>query len=484
MKFVGRQQELKILNRFFESNEAGLLILYGRRRVGKTRLVSYFAESKESERVFYWVATTHNEAYQLRDFSQAVLTYDPNWQTPIDEGYTFSSWEDALTHLAHVVKRDEAKHLIILDEFTYLLNNEPAISSVFQKVWDHQLAQIPQMKLILTGSLLGMMAREVFSYQAPLYGRATHQIRLRPLRYGAVYDLLPQHGADERVAIYGVTGGVPAYLNLFIDTDDFVTALRERCLVAGGMMLSDPAVILYEQLQEPQTYQSVLSAIATGHHKWGEIAKMAGLAETTLGRYLQLLQELELVERREPVLAKKNSKQGRYYVSDHFLRFYYRFIVPYIGLIERGYQDVVVQKMVVELRAFMGLHVFEELCRDWVWAKAIAGESDFVPEQVGSYWRRYRGQGVQLDVVAVAPREKRLLIGEAKWGKTLIGRRVLTDLMKRSQRMPQVAEGWQVDYVLFGRMGFTEALQLEADEVGCQLITLADIERQLSGDVA
>jgi AAA+ ATPase superfamily predicted ATPase len=366
-----------------------------------------------------------------------------------------------------------------MDEFTYLLRNEPAISSIFQKVWDHRLSKIPQLKLILTGSLIGMLARQVFSYQAPLYGRATAQIRLRPLAYGAIHETFSDRKADERVAIYGVAGGVPAYLELFARTPDFVSALQDQCLAQGSIILSDPAVILYEQLQGPQTYESILSAIASGFHRWSDIARMAGVTETALGHYLKVMQELEFIERREPVLAKPTGKRGRYYVQDHFLRFYYRFVVPQLGAIERGYQEAAAAKIYAELRSFLGTYVFEELCREWVWAAAMAGELEFVPEVVGSFWRRYRGKGVQLDVVAAAPREKRLLIGEAKWGRGTISRNVLADLIQRSRRMPQVNEGWHTQYALFGREGFSEALQKEASSVDVYLISLERLESAL-----
>ena len=479
MEFVGRQHELRTLETFYNSPNAGLLILYGRRRIGKTRLITRFLEQHHTAPSFYWVATTHSEVFQLRDFSQAVMAHDPRMSGPPTADFSFSGWEAALEHLADVVALDNESHVIVLDEFTYLLRNQPAISSIFQKVWDHRLSQIPQLKLILTGSLIGMMAREVFSYQAPLYGRATAQIRLRPLPYAAIHELFDERQADERVAIYGVTGGVPAYLDLFTRTPHFVTALQEQCLVPGSIFLSDPAVILYEQLQEPQTYESVLSAIASGFHQWSEIARMAGVTETALGHYLKVLQELEFIEKREPILAKPRGKRGRYYVNDHFLRFYYRFVVPQIGAIERGYHEAAAAKIRAELRPFLGAHVFEELCREWVWAAAMLGRLDFVPEVVGSYWRRYRGQGVQLDVVAAAPRERRLLVGEAKWGRENLSRRLLTDLMERSRRMPQVAEGWETKYVLFAREGFTDALQEHAKTLDAILISLDHIESTL-----
>jgi hypothetical protein len=206
---------------------------------------------------------------------------------------------------------------------------------------------------------------------------------------------------------------------------------------------------------------------------------MAGVTETALGHYLKVLRELEFIEKREPVLAKPTSKRGRYYLQDHFLRFYYRFIVPQLSAIERGYQEAAAAKIQAELRPFLGTHVFEELCREWVWAAALSGQIDFVPEVVGSYWRKHRGKGVQLDVVAAAPREKRLLIGEAKWGRKPVSRGILTDLIQRSQRMPQVAEGWQTQYALFAREGFTDALHQNAKSLDALLISLAQIESTL-----
>lgn len=476
MIFVGRKRELQTLENFYQAPEAGFMIIYGRRRIGKTRLIGHFLEQHNDAPNLYWVATTHSEAFQLRDFSQAILSHDPRINSAPTEDFSFPSWEAALAHLADVVELNEQRQLIILDEFTYLLRNEPAISSVFQKMWDHRLSRIPQLKLILTGSLIGMMAREVFSYQAPLYGRATAQIRLRPLPFSALGELYLAKGADERVAIYGVTGGVPAYLELFGRARDFNSGLRDHCLVPGSIMMSDPAVILYEQLQEPQTYESILWAIASGFHQWTEIAKMAGVRETALGHYLKILLELEFIEKREPVLAKPSSKRGRYFVRDHFLRFYYRFIVPQIGAIERGYQEAAASKIQAELGPFLGTHVFEELCRDWVWAAAMAGELDFVPQLVGSYWRRYRGKGVQLDVVAADPRQKQLIIGEAKWVRKPLSPYILTDLVKRSQRMPQVAEGWRTQYVLFAREGFSDSLQEQAEAMGALLISFDQME--------
>lgn len=479
MRFVDRRHELRALERFWHAPDAGLMILLGRRRVGKTRLLTYFFENSSTPDALYWTATTHGTAFQLRNFSQILLSYASRFGVPQATDYVFPDWEAAFRFLADTVARADEPQFIVLDEFTYLIRNDPAITSVVQKVWDHHLSRQSQLKLVLTGSLVGMMEREALSYQAPLYGRATALLRLRPLPFAALNELFGERTAAERVAIYAVTGGVPAYLALFDRAPSFARALQEECFGPGSIMLTDPALILHEQLQEPQIYESVLSVVASGFHTWNDIASMAGVPEGSLGHYLKILQELELLERRDPVLARPGGRRGRYYVRDHFLRFYYRFVVPHITAIERGYLTAAVNQISADLRAFIGTYVFEELCREWVLAAAAANDLGFHPEVIGSYWRRYRGAGVQLDVVAANKHERRLFIGEAKWGTGLISRKVLTDLVRRSQRMPQVAEGWTVDYALFAREGFSDATREAASEMGARLISLPEMEQTM-----
>jgi AAA+ ATPase superfamily predicted ATPase len=479
LKFVDRQQELGSLDDFYNSSTAGLFILYGRRRVGKTHLLSHWLESRHVEDALYWTATTHGAPYQLRDFSQQLLRFDPRFQIPPTPDFSFRDWEAALEHLAGLSEAATAPLVVIVDEFTYLTRHEPALVSVFQKMWDLRLSRLPHLRLVLTGSMVGMMERDVLSYQAPLYGRASHLLKLQPLRYGVLAELFPDHTPAERVAIYAISGGVPAYLELFTRTRRVSEALREHCLTPGSVMLVDPHLILHDQLQDPHTYESVLWAIASGFHIWTEIARMAGIPEGSLGHYIQTLQALGLVERRDPVLAPLLGRQGRYHVRDPFMRFYYRFIVPHITSIERGLLTPAVRTINDDLRAFIGAYTFEDLCREWVWVEADRGNLGFIPEMVGAYWGRSRGKGVQLDVVAASRREKRLFIAEAKWRTGSVSRRILSDLVTRSQRMPQVKEGWSVQYGLFAREAFTPATEEEARRMGARLVDLEELEQAL-----
>ena len=479
--FVDRRRELRALRDFYASPRAGLLILYGRRRVGKTALLSHWIDSLKGTQkpgaLLFWTATTQSASYQLVDFSRAVLAADPRWSASATDTPSFPTWDAAFRHLAELANQlpGQAPLLVVIDEFTYLVQSDPGLVGELQRVWDHVLSKTPRVRLILSGSLVGVMESDVLSARAPLYGRG-QTLRLRPLEFGALPELLPTWASDARVAVFAVCGGIPAYLDVFERAGSFDRGLIDYGLAPSGILLTDAALLINERLDEPHIYESVLATIASGYHEWTQIAAVARVEETKLGHYLQTLQAYELVERRQPVLAAQGNRSGRYFVKDAFLRFYYRFVVPHRTAIQRGLLGRTVQTIVEDLRAFIGTYVFEDLCRDWALIEADRSGLGWLPEEYGSYWRQIKGQKVQLDVVAASRREKRLLVGEAKWGPGLLGRNLLTDLQARSQRMPEVAQGWTVEYVLFSRSGFTDATRQYAESIGARLVTLADIE--------
>jgi AAA+ ATPase superfamily predicted ATPase len=324
-----------------------------------------------------------------------------------------------------------------------------------------------------------MVERDVISSKAPLYSRATTSYRLRPLPYAVLTEIFPVRSPLERIAIYSVCGGIPAYLEMFTRRDTFVQALSEVCLSPGSLLLTDPALILYEQLQKPQTYESVLSAIAAGCHSWKEIVRISKVSEGSLGNYINVLLDLELIERRDPLLGNPRGRQSLYHVRDDFLRFYYRFIAPEQSRIDQGRLKAVAEDIYDELRGYIGRYTFEILCKEWVWAASAMNQLAFTPKEVGSYWSRKKGSEVQLDVVAANRPERRLLIGEAKWTTGKLGRSALTDLVERSQKMPQVSAGWDAQYVLFSRDGFTEPTQKAAEGIGAILVDAQGLEDTL-----
>ncbi len=369
--------------------------------------------------------------------------------------------------------------MVIIDEYTYVAKNNPPVTSVFQKLWDYTFLQTSNIKLVLTGSLVGMMERDVISAKAPLYSRATTSYKLRPLPYAVLTEIFPERSPLERIAIYAVCGGIPAYLEMFTRRDTFMQALSEVCLRPGSLLLTDLALILYEQLQKPQTYELVISAIAAGSHNWNEIVRVARVPEGSLGNYINVLLDLEIIERRDPLLGSPRGRQGLYHVRDDFLRFYYRFVAPEQSRIDQRRLKAVAEDIYDELPGYIGRYTFEALCKEWVWAASAMNLLAFTPKEVGSYWSRKKGSEVQLDVVAANRPERWLLIGEAKWVRQKLGRSILNDLVERSQKMPQVSAGWDVQYVLFSRDGFTEPTQKAASEIGAILVDPRHLEDTL-----
>ncbi len=478
MRFVGREPELQTLEQFYDRKQAGFLVLYGRRRIGKTSLLSQWLREGRKPRVLFWTATTEGSAYLLREFSQSLARFDPKFGAALGEEFTFRDWTAAFTYYAEIAENSEVPVVLIIDEFTHLVASHSSIVSAIQIEWDHRLSQIPNVRLLLTGSLIGMIEQDVLSIRAPLYGRASYILKLRPLHFGHLAALFPDWSAAERVAAYAICGGIPAYLDVFVQAGTFEAGLRAG-LAPGSLMLTDPALLLHDQLKDPYIYESVLASLGNGFHVWNDIAKMAGISEGSLGFYLKGLEGLDLVEKRDPILSSPTGRKSRYFVKDPFLRFYYRFIQRFRTNIERNDLMPVIKAINTELRAFIGTYIFEELCREWIFVPGVQESLGFTAEKIGAYWSQNRGQGVQLDVVAANSHEKKLFIGEAKWGTDTISRNILTDLIKRSQRMPQVEAGWEVQYGLFAREDFTEATKHAARELGVRLIPLKQLEADL-----
>lgn len=480
MDFVDRKMELKLLDELYQRSGAQFLVLYGRRRVGKTRLVTHWLARLEASRpspgrgarCLYWMATQTSVANQLRSFSQTVFRFlNPGAQ--IEPTFSYASWEAALSEVGRAAASERL--VLVLDEITYVMRAEPEVPSLIQKVWDHELRDRSQAFLILTGSLAGIIQRHVLDYQAPLYGRATGRIRLQPLPFGALVETLPRYRPDQRVAVYAITGGVPAYLELFDDRLTIADNLRERIITPANVMSGDAAFLLHEQLDEPRNYIAILEAIAADYHALSDIARMAGIDRTNIVKYLGVLQELGYVERRVPVTVRRpeRSHKGRYVIVDAYLRFYFRFLAPNLSFIERGMVEQAVSLMHDHLIDFIGTHTFEELCREWVAVQADRGALTFLPERIGSVWAK----DVQVDVAAVSWRTRDILLGECKWGTADMGREVIRALAAKTGRVLP-GKGWQVHYVYFARQGFTAA-EAEAGGLDAKLVTLEQMESDM-----
>lgn len=479
--FVGRQAELQVLDDLWRSGKAELLILYGRRRVGKTRLLTHWLRSSQPRAVF-WVAEPTSSAEQLRAFSQTLYNFE-NPASPAPEAFSYASWRQAFEQLARLAQTERLA--VVIDEFTYLLEIEPGLAGMLQNLWDHLLGQ-SNLLLCLTGSHLGMMARNVLSYQAPLYGRASAILRLEPLPFGATTRFFPGYNTADRVTLYGMLGGIPAYWERFDPALDLEENMRRQFLSTPHLLHDEPRLLLQDFLSDPHNYVAILRAIAHNHRTPKEVAAFTGLDAKHVPAYISRLVETGFVERRLPVTAGSKSRLGRHYISDPFLRFYYRFLAQRQRQLALGVQDQALAEIQRHLPDFIGTHTWEELCRDWLLLAAAHGRLPFLPDQVGSLWTR----DLQIDVVGYNPMEKTLILGECKWTAQPSGRGVLEGLVdKTAQALPGPGR-WRIFYLGFSRSGWSRAapdLVAELpqrtggwDIAGAELLDLDQVARDLT----
>jgi len=456
--FVDREVELAQLERLYRSDRAEMFILYGRRRVGKTELLRAFCAHRPH---VFFIATLSSDGDQLSSFSQAIWRFT---HADAPERFTFPSWEAAFRALAGLPDRP----VVVLDEFTYLTSGNKAIPSILQKVWDEALRHT-RVFLILCGSYVGMMERDVLSYQAPLYGRRTASYLLPPLDLPSVAVFFPGYTSVQRIEAWAVLGGMPYYLSSFSDTADLFANMREQILDPRGVLYNEPQLLLMEELREPRNYFSILRAIAHGNTRLNEIAQAAGVGDTTtIVRYLDILQQMRVVRRKVPVTESQpgKSRKGMYQIADPFLRFWFRYVHPHRGSLDLGLADAVLEQRIrPTFEQFVG-QAFEEAAQGYIGRLALRGGLTFLPERVGSWWDRQ----TEIDVAAVSDSERTLLVGECKWSVNLVGTNILDDLKRKTEVLNASGKWTRVIYMLFARAGFSVALREVASTEGVMLV--------------
>jgi len=466
-EFIDRERELEELEARWRSGRAELLVVYGRRRVGKTELLLQFAR-RGRKKALYFLASQVTRQEHLRQFTELLRGA---FQDPLLETLTFTDWESALTYLG---ERAKERLLLIFDEFPYLCEASPELPSVLQRFWDLH-GRESRLFLVLCGSQLGFMEREVLGERAPLYGRRTGQLRLRPLSFREAARFFPNYTPREQFIAYGILGGMPAYLLRFDPQRSIRENLLREMLQVQGYLYEEPLFLLRMELRDPKVYASLLGAIASGCTKLNEIAQRAGLPVQAASKYLAVLKELGLVEREVPLTARapQRSKRGRYRICDHYLNFWFRFIQPHASLIEAGQGELVYERFIEPyLDEYLGL-VFEEAAREYL--RLYAGsELGLEPVlRVGRHW----GAEFELDVVAEHA-DGSWSFGECKWTRRPVGLPVLHKLRENVQRLPErFRPPGETHYFIFSSGDFTEGLrrkaQAESDHIF--LISLGDL---------
>ncbi len=445
MEFVDRSRELKALEEEYSAPRSSLVILYGRRRVGKTRLLHEFLKDKPH---LYYMADLESEILQRERLKRLAAE---DLEDPLLGKISFPGWEELFTYLLEKIfaRSNEKKFVLALDEFSYLLQVSPALPSVLQKLWDTRCLGRPIM-LVLCGSLLGLMYRHTLSYRSPLYGRRTLDLKLVPLTFADYLEFFPHISKDEAFKFYALTNGTPWYVELLERRKDLWWNILERILEPFSPLYNEPRFILQEEIREATTYFSILEVIAQGEHKIGNIARRLGLKTSNLTSFLDRLQELDLVYREVPVTEKNpaKSKKGLYFIRDNFFRFWFRYVFPYRSYLETGRKEEVLSRIKADWEHFSA-PVFERVCAESVWRLPLP----FDILKIGRFWSK----DIEIDVVALG--EKEVLLGECKYQRSKVSLKVFHELQGKAKNFPQ--EGRKVYYAIFSRSGFKKDLLQE-----------------------
>lgn len=448
MPFINRREELALVDDHLSRKGAGLFVVYGRRRIGKTALLS--AALADRAGAAYHVATRSTIVEELGRLSSTLAR---SWDNPLLAAQPLTSAEALLAAL-----RATPSGILALDEFPYLVETEPSLPAQLQAVWDQHLSK-SELKLILCGSSVAMMEETFFSPRAPLFGRRTGQLRVGPLSPHHLAELFPWQ-APALIELAAMFGGVPGYLTRLDPGVDLRTNLRDRLLRRGEPLYEEVPFLLREELREPRVYHAILATIATGSRKFGEIASKVGLDRANLSRYLSVLTDLGLVVRDVPVTERvpDKSRRGLYRIVDPFVATWYALVHPHRDRLERGEAEAVMQSQVEpKLPHFLSTAVESVLVE--LFRGALRDQVPFPIAHAGRYW----SPQVELDVVLLDASREQAFVCEVKWTSRPVGTELLDHLRLRVEREASLA-GLRKTFALVSRAGFSGRRGARPDE--------------------
>ncbi len=460
--FFGRNEELKSMNKRYNKNRFECIVIYGRRRVGKTSLIREFCKDKKA---IYFSAIRGTAQDNLEELSKAIYMYKgpERLQAPI-----YATFTDAFDEVTAIAKRE--KVIFVIDEYPYLAQADEAVSSRLQHIIDH-VWQDSNLYLILCGSSMSFMEYQVLGYESPLYGRRTAQYKIQAMNYKEITVFNPELNVSDQALVYGITGGIPHYINKLDVDRDVDEAIIENILDSSAYLFEEPENLLKQELREPAIYNSIISAIAAGASKANEIRTKVGLDSGACSKYLKVLLNLGIVRKETPI-AEKPGKKTIYVIEDNFFGFWYRFVSKNLSSINAGriklIYDAAIKKYYPD---YMGL-VFKKMCKEYL--LNYENNPDFVVKEIGQWWgtdKKTRKE-IQIDLVGTPVEGKDYIIGSCKYKNEKIG---IDELRLLEDYAEVFGLGDNYHYYIFSKGGFTDALIEKADAGEVKLISLEDM---------
>lgn len=459
--FIGRDRELTTLDKLYKSNKFEFVVIYGRRRVGKTALINRFIENKNA---IYFMGVESNAKQNLENFSKSIIEYT----TGIETGTSFLSFQAAFEH---IFKLSEKKRIILaIDEYPYVARSSKSLASTLQLLID-KYKDNSKLMLILCGSSMSYMEDHVLAYKAPLYGRRTAQMKILPFDFDETCRYFEHFSDEDKALIYGIVGGTPQYLLQMNDELSVEDNIKNTYLNSTSALFEEPENLLKQEVREPALYNAIITAIATGASRMSEISGKVGEDTNVCSAYIKNLISLGIIQKETPY-GEKASRKSVYSIEDNMFRFWYRFIPENNSIIARGAADLAYERIVPFLPDYMG-KVFEEICKQYLWKLLLSGKCPVNFSTLGRWWGNDPVAKSQVEIDILAEQDKNTaLFGECKWTNEKVDLGVLETLVKRSKLFSYK----NVHYYLFAKSGFTKGCIEKANEMGTvTLVSYKDI---------
>ena len=416
---LNRVEELKLLKNLYLEKKPKLLIVYGRRRVGKTALLTEFSKN---HKILYLMSRQESVKDQLTKMSSEIADYLGDNMLKINPLQNY----DALFSYLH-----SKKISFVFDEFPFLVESNKALPSILQEYWDKHFSRADSL-IILCGSSVRMM-ESLLGYKSPLYGRRTEQILIEPLKFKDACLFFPKLSPEEKIKTYAILGGTPAYLLEFDYSLKLIENIKENILMKNKFLYQDVDFVLKEELNEPRTYYSIVKSVSKGNTKIGNIMNDTGYDKGKVTKYLSVLRSIHIIERVVPITETnpEKSRNGVYLLKDNYFKFWFRFVFQNEEYIEQGKKEkLIIEKIEPGLNSFTGV-AFEEISRDWV-----KEQKKFNNYLIGKWWDKEE----EIDIVGVDKHNNKLLVGEVKWS-SLSGKEVLGEFEKLKQKSEKIMWG-------------------------------------------
>ena len=459
---IARERELKEIKELCNSKKFEFLVMYGRRRVGKTEILKEI--SKEFNTIFF-SAQEKNDLLNLSDFSEILRKHFKENYLP-----TFNNWENAFRYFAEKVKKGK-REILIIDEFPYIANENATIKSVIQHIIDHDLKN-ENVMLVLCGSSVSSMEEGVLGSKSPLYGRATSKMEIKPLDYLDAFKFMGQYSLVDKFLTYGILGGIPHYLLQFDYKKDIIKNIGNSILKNNSILRDEPQTLLRMELREPATYNSILEAISSSRNRLNEISNCIHEESNKCLKYINTLKNIRIVEKQSPAGEKNDTKKSLYEISDNFIYFWYKFIFKNKSYYELLPPEKAAKEIYDELSNYMG-KVFEKISLQYMLRLAKNGKLPFVPQSFGKWWGNNKKIKKQddIDILMISKDKKQGIFCECKFKNEKVSMSEYQDLILASENFTNLTNKY---CYIVSKSGFSKEVE-KLKSKNLRLVSLEDM---------